>query len=274
MFKIVIIRGGLGNQMFGYAFLLSLKHKYKRSYISLDIWDSLNIKLYNLSSVFRKIKPKNDKFYHCQFRFYNNRFFKKFFSVVTENKCQKFNNGLISIYDGYWQSEMYFDSIEAKVRKSFVFELNLLNNSSLKMLKEIENSNAVSIHIRRGDYLDHLDVFGNICTLEYYNKALKYLDEKLENCTYYIFSDDAEWVRANFKLLNRYIVIDFNKGTDSWQDMFLMSKCKHNIIANSTFSWWGAWLNNNPEKIIIAPKLWRKDLRSEEHTSELQSRQY
>ena len=114
--------------------------------------------------------------------------------------------------------------------------------------------NSISIHIRRGDYLhpkfNHL--YGNICTIEYYKEAITILQQKYANLHFYIFSDDISWVKENLPIVPS-TYIDWNKKEDSWQDMYLMSQCKHNIIANSSFSWWGAWLNNNPNKTVICP---------------------
>lgn len=113
----------------------------------------------------------------------------------------------------------------------------------------------MSIHIRRGDYLTFSTIYGGICTIEYYKKAVSYLCSALNNPVFVVFSDDMDWVRNNIYFPEEAKVhfVDFNRGKDSWQDMNLMSKCMHNIIANSTFSWWGAWLNENPEKIVICP---------------------
>ena len=96
-------------------------------------------------------------------------------------------------------------------------------------------------------------LYSNICTIDYYKKAIDFLQNKEKDLYFYIFSDDMDWVKNNISISNA-LYIDWNKSENSWQDMYLMSQCKHNIIANSTFSWWGAWLNQNPNKLIIAPK--------------------
>ena len=97
--------------------------------------------------------------------------------------------------------------------------------------------------------------FAGVCTPEYYEKAIAYIATKISSIQFYVFTDDPEWVNANFEIENA-IYVQHNTGSDSWQDMYLMSQCKHNIIANSSFSWWGAWLNSNPSKIVIAPTKW------------------
>ena len=143
------------------------------------------------------------------------------------------------------------------MRKSFSFKLELISNKNLSLAKTIRETNSVSIHVRRGDYL--MEIGWDTCNLEYYNKAIKYIEQILPHCTFYVFSDDILWCMKNLTNKYNFIYVDWNKGNDSWQDMYLMSQCKNNIIANSTFSWWGAWLNNNPQKIVITPSIWFND---------------
>ena len=94
------------------------------------------------------------------------------------------------------------------------------------------------------------------CDLEYYNKSIEYLNNKIDSLVFIIFSDDTKWAKENIKISNKTIFVDHNKDEKAWLDMQLMSKCNHNIIANSSFSWWGAWLNRNENKIVISPKRW------------------
>ena len=137
----------------------------------------------------------------------------------------------------------------------------------LEILNEIENSNSISIHIRRGDYMspENYNMYGCIATPTYYKKAIKVIEEKVENPTFFVFSNDMDWVKKNIQINSRVFYIDINSGNGSYKDMQLMSNCKHNIIANSSFSWWGAWLNENKNKIVIAPKKWinREDVDSD-----------
>lgn len=119
------------------------------------------------------------------------------------------------------------------------------------------------MHIRRGDYVSneiYQNILGEVCSYDYYYNALKYIQSKIQDISLYIFSDDINWVRNNFDFLSNYNVtfINHNKDTESYIDMQLMSNCQYNIIANSTFSWWGAWLNKNPLKMVLAPKIWFK----------------
>ena len=132
------------------------------------------------------------------------------------------------------------------------------NSRSLNMLEILDkDENAVSLHIRRGDYLQpkHWATTGSVCQLPYYQNAIAEMSRRVASPSYYIFSDDIAWVKENLPLQNA-VYIDWNTDEDSWQDMMLMSHCKHHIICNSTFSWWGAWLNPNMDKTVIVPSRW------------------
>jgi len=254
--KIVVAKGDLGNQMFGYAFYLFLKRKYRVSFVGFDIWGSIQVDIFKLSTIFSACKINSPNFYHTQFRIYNQRFIKSLIKIIDDESFFSDKAGLFTVYDGFWQSQLYFESIKADVRAAFLFDESKLNSSTKQLSIDIVNSNSISIHIRRGDYLQHADIFGGICTVEYYTKAIEYVLDRIDNCSFFVFSDDIDWVKLNFSHLGDFKYVDCNSGMDSWQDMYLMSKCKHNIIANSTFSWWGAWLNENPHKIVVAPAKW------------------
>ena len=140
----------------------------------------------------------------------------------------------------------------------------LLNEATRELRNTIENCNAASLHVRRDDYLSttYAYGFGGICTTAYYQNAIAYMKEKTIDPAFFVFSDDINWCRENLDVEGATFV-DCNHGDESWQDMFLMSKCKHNIIANSSFSWWGAWLNNNTNKIVVAPDRWWNGLKDD-----------
>lgn len=161
------------------------------------------------------------------------------------------SSGYRFLYGG-WHNPSYFASVEEQVRQAFQFNTLHLDKHNSQLIEKINLCNSVAIHVRRGDFVKESKLFGNIATPEYYKKAIEYIKRHVEDPVFYVFSDDIVWCRENIKEKDvRYI--DFNTGQDSWKDMMLMSKCKHNINANSTFSWWGAWLNDNPEKIVIVP---------------------
>ncbi|SEB81202.1 Glycosyl transferase family 11 [Maribacter dokdonensis] len=160
---------------------------------------------------------------------------------------------------GFWQSYKYFEDIEDIIRKEFSIKHPLQGNN-LVMAEKIQNCNAVSVHIRRGDYLKPENTGNYVsCSIKYYKAAIQLMQKKLENPSFFFFSDDIEWVKENFKDNKHNYFVDFNTGKTAYEDLRLMTFCKANIIANSTFSWWAAWLNNNSSKVVVAPKKWFVD---------------
>lgn len=169
-----------------------------------------------------------------------------------------FTNAKNEYLIGYWQTERYFYPIRWEILKAFTFPSFEPGSKNESLGKELQQENSVALHIRRGDYLEIGNTSG-ICTIDYYKKAIAHIKEKVSPKVYSVFSDDIDWCIGQFGAIIsdsdiRYV--NWNKGKESFRDMQLMSLCKHNIIANSSFSWWGAWLNQNPEKIVIAPSLW------------------
>lgn len=162
---------------------------------------------------------------------------------------------------GYWQSERYFADFEEQIR----CELSVRTQPSAKneqLLAEIAGLPAVSLHIRRGDYVNNpqANAAHGICTLEYYRSAALLISERMpEEPIFYVFSDEPEWAKTNLDLPFEIRVMDHNDGDHNYEDLRLMAACRHHVIANSTFSWWGAWLNPSLEKIVIAPKQWFAD---------------
>lgn len=138
--------------------------------------------------------------------------------------------------------------------------MHKLNERTRQIAKNINQENTVSVHVRRGDYQSpaFIDTLGKCCDIGYYIRAIDYMKKQVDSPRFVVFSDDMEWAKSNLPLNNAIYVVH-NTGADSWQDMYLMSLCKHNIIANSSFSWWGAWLNENEKKIVIAPEYWWGD---------------
>jgi hypothetical protein len=168
-----------------------------------------------------------------------------------------------SIYmSGWFQSYKYLNSISGIILSDFSFKFDI-PKSIKNILHDIESSNSVSLHVRRCDFIDSEDglkLFGAICTHQYYINAYNYLQLKYSDLRYFIFTDDIEWVKSNITFLENYFIVDTSSENPSdYYDLFLMTRTKHNIIANSTFSWWGAWLNQNPHKIVITPEKWLGD---------------
>jgi len=262
---VVKLKGGLGNQMFQYAALRALSLKYKKkAYLDLQLINNHQIETNtftprNFSLNIFKIKatPLSPllKF-----------FFKARHAISRNNYDDGINFNSIKFpacLDGYFQSENYFKKYRKEILKDFSLKYPL-DEKNETILQEIVKQQAVSLHIRRGDYITKPKVFlfHGVCSIEYYKAAIEYIKKKTDSPVFYIFTDDPIWVQNNFMVSifsNKIRLVNINQGADSWKDMYLMSKCKHNIIANSSFSWWGAWLNQNPDKIVIAPKQWFAD---------------
>lgn len=270
--KIIIAKGGLGNIMFQYAFACALKKRFNEESILFVSDTNIHHTGYQLDKIFNI-----DRFQYL--RFYQ-KYYIKFLEYLRNKRLPHLAilfprrrnvqdgfgyNGMLDkdskngYYIGDWQSEKYFFTIKNEIFNIFKFDESILSEQSILYMQQINSYNSVSIHIRRGDYLTpyYKSAVGESCTLEYYEKAISIINEKVEDPTFFVFSDDIEFAKQNLKA-NKIVFVDHNKADDSWQDMYLMSKCKHNIIANSTFSWWAAYLNKNREKIIIAPELWWK----------------
>ncbi len=184
---------------------------------------------------------KRMKVYHERFFHYNKRFFDLSLDVYLV---------------GYFQSERYFDRVKDEIRKEFT--LKDQNGAAFNFFAgKIKSGNSVSIHFRRGDYVTYsgLNKIFGVPSLEYYHAAVNCIASQVENPIFFIFSNDIEWVKNNFKLKFPVIYVT-DPLLEFYEEMTLMSFCEHNIIANSSFSWWSAWLNNNPNKIVIAPKKW------------------
>ncbi|MCK4918256.1 MAG: alpha-1,2-fucosyltransferase [Candidatus Pacebacteria bacterium] len=273
------LQGGLGNQMFQYAIGRVLAEKNKAE-LKLDTSWFDNIKgntaprkyglgifniLENIATNkeienLKKYKKKNNWKY-----FFHNLFFANNSIYISEkpkyfNKKALENNNKDIYLDGYWQNEKYFKDMENIILKEFrIRETYQVENKTL--LNDIINSNSVSIHIRRNDYVQNKktnEVHG-VCTIGYYQKAIQKISKNNDDIHIFVFSDDILWTQNNLKSNFPITFVDKNKD---YEDLILMSMCKHNIIANSSFSWWGAWLNQNPNKIVIAPKKWFNNLKN------------
>ena len=179
--------------------------------------------------------------------------------VVLENFNYDFNPEYlrpskgITFYFGGWHNEKYFINAKEEVIKKFDFSKEI-DSTSLNLAKEMSNKESVSVHVRRGDYLNeaNINLFGKVCTKSYFEKAINVMNEHIIAPHYYIFSNDIDWVKDNLRFDN-VTYVTHNSGKNSWRDMYLMSQCKYNIVANSSFSWWGAWLSKNESNIVVSP---------------------
>lgn len=265
---IVRLTGRLGNQMFQYALARSLQAQGKEVYIDSSMlkYDGNHYELgiYARCSAVREVTMKDrNRLGDCQ----KNPIFKIKRKVIGYKKTHIVENGyqyhpelyaMDEVYlEGYWQSEKYFKDIEKIIRADFLFP-PIQGECNRKMAEHIKEKQSVSLHIRRGDYLEkkYAPMHGNICNRQYYQNAIAYIREHVEYPVFYVFTDDVQWASKQYKNQDDFIIVDENSGDQSFRDMQLMSMCKHHIIANSSFSWWGAWLDANPEKIVVAPSKW------------------
>lgn len=189
------------------------------------------------------------------------RFLPFAYPVLIENDMyyEKLTSFTDKYLVGYWACEKYYADILDTLRREIGFPKSnddMLQKKNEEMIKRMESEVSVSVHIRRGDYLDDMNkaLFGNICKDTYYESAISYIKERFPAAKFYLFSDDIPYVREHYQG-DEYEVIDWNQGKSSIYDIMLMSRCKHNICANSTFSFWGARLNPHQEKIMIRPSI-------------------
>lgn len=269
--KIVKFLGGLGNQMFQYAFYSALSKRHKK--VKADISGYKNYPLHNgfeLENIFnldvKKAPTFKIKLYDPSVRTWYIRKLRQILGLkkayqVEINPFFYYENILKAegpkLYWGYWQNQNYFIDIEQEIRTAFQFK-NKLSEKNQNLFQHICQSDSVSVHFRRGDYVGH-ESLGGLCSPNYYKEAINIMETKVKDPTFFIFSDEIEWCKSNLSLPPQTVFIEGNNGTNSYVDMQLMSNCKHNIIANSSFSWWAAWLNQNPNKIVIAPSKWIND---------------
>jgi len=277
---IVNIKNGLGNQMFQYAFGKVLETKYgekvwfdlmrdgedKTPLVSdLDVFQIEPI-LEVSQKLVEPFKPFSVAYYriHKKYLAYiyfkirrmvqPNRLITERFPAEYTRFFENLNSRKKYYFLGFWQNASYYTGFEDKIRKLFLPKDNSVYQSALA--REISQSRfeTVSLHIRRGDYLTA--GFIEPVNEKYIYDALNLIRARLKNPFFYIFTDDPHWVKENLVIAKSFKVVEGNEGKNSYKDIILMSLCQHNIIANSSFSWWGAWLNAYAGKIVIAPKKW------------------
>ena len=264
---IIKIMGGLGNQMFQYAVYEKLKYLGKDVKVDISsFYEQDDLRKYELGG-FENLQLQQAEEDEIEHYLHPETIWKKILrkvfrldrkiynlnSMAYDKKIYFIKEGYVS---GFWQSEKYFSDIEKVIRQRFEFP-KIQDAENEKFLSMIHQTHSVSIHVRRGDYLSETNqkIYGRICTLDYYKKAIRYFEEKYEDVTFFVFSNDLEWAKENLEMKNACFV-DCNTEETAIYDMYLMSECRQNIIANSSFSWWGAWLNGHKEKEVIAPSKW------------------
>ena len=279
---IVRLNGGLGNQMFQYALgracaikndtelafdisgfknsILKINLKYKNTAIR-----KFDLSVYNIDAEIVKVS------FFKKIILFKKKILSRFFGIHFRNiekKMYSFDQGIFSYgknayFDGYWQSYRYFENIRDVIIKDFTLKQNPDQKSTI-LLDEIGRKNSLAIHIRRGDYVGN--AYHNVVGQEYYEKSIQYVKDKNIIDKIYIFSDDIVWCEENLKFSEKYnipisFVDDSYAGRVGEGHMNLMMKCKYFIIANSSFSWWGAWLSQRENKVIVSPKEWLTDTR-------------
>lgn len=279
--KIVKIKGGLGNQLFQYSFLKSLQIKYGCENVKADLSfyngiknDNVKVPRIEKLKVILNIASNKELSDACMFKHVGNpktiKYKANIFLEKSFNKNYYFENDRdyrdlskilnFKYYDGYWQSWRYMEGIENTLRNEFVLK-DKLSVETKKTIDLISNENSVFIGIRRGDYLANnrsrkrFGIFSN----DYFNKAVEIIKEKVDNPILYVFSNDIKWVKENMKFNCETVYREDEDQTSDIEELFIMASCKHAIIVNSTFYWWGAWLINNKDKIVIAPDKWFAD---------------
>jgi len=277
---IVTLTGGLGNQLFQYAVAkkLALKIgttlKLFKNNISNETGRSYKLSYYNINEVFateQEVENLIGDYYSSSLRAklykkidqYRPKHKRKYFQeeeyYVYEPELMKINSTVL--LEGFWQNYRYFENLPLQIYNAVNLK-DEYKDSFLNFLNDIEEDDcSVSIHIRRADYVSdpyNYSFFG-VIPLEYYNRAIDYIKNKIKAANFYIFSDDLNWARENLKIDAPITFVEINGGTKDFAELEAMSKCRHNIIANSSFSWWGAFLNKNPDRIVIVPKQWVAD---------------
>lgn len=263
---IVRFKGGLGNQLFQYGLYKNLEllgkdvradisdyeeNRDSRNFLLRDIGMKL---VYANANDIEKYRGRLNSIIEIVRRKYGLR--KSYFGE-KEDIFDKKIFLLDDIYlDGFWQNELYFKEIESEIREELIKLLYQNDNVKKTDLKnKIENENSIAVHIRRGDYIKKNSIYTNLGESDYYDKAIEYIRDKVENPVFYLFSDDTEWIKEKYRG-KEFVIVEDYEGKSEQEDLILMSKCKHNIIANSSYSWWAAWINCNNKKIVIAPKEW------------------
>ncbi len=274
--KIVKIQGGLGNQMFQYAFAKALEHNGHDVFLDTSLYNSSvsrgginythnGFELEDLFNIqYKKARIEDVKKLATLPTNFFTRIKRKYFTKKTHyiDRVFKYSPELFDCskdcyLEGYWQTEKYFLSIEDNIRKTFMFT-NQASKQTQELISQIDGKDCIaSIHVRRGDYLNGKS--HAVCTETYFNNAIKHLLQSKKIERFLVFSNDMQWAKEMLDFQNvPTTFVDWNTGIDSWQDMYIMGKCPVNIISNSSFSWWAAWLNKHPEKVVITPNIWSR----------------
>ena len=272
---VVRLLGGLGNQMFQYAFGRALAERRAVS-LKLDIasFETYSLRRYALQHfgiIAELLSPEERKQLGLprdettRLSRLVERFLQPAAIAVVDEHSFEFDPALLDVrapcyLRGYWQSPKYFASIESMIRREFTVQAPP-NTANLNAARVVTGCDSVSVHVRRGDYVESETTgrFHGLCDPSYYRAAEAHLRERLRNPKLFVFSDDPDWAEQNLRLTAPATYFRHNGPEQDFEDLRLMALCKHHIIANSTFSWWGAWLCDNPNKTVIAPRNWFRE---------------
>jgi hypothetical protein len=257
--------GGLGNQMFQYALGRCLAD-INNCALKLDVsfFETNELRKYELRSfnIVESIASKREIEKLSKSRNPFKALLKKKPAAYITEKHYHFDSEILNLPDnvyleGYWQSEKYFDRIKPKIMREFAIKLPPRGLNE-RLHEQISGANSVGVHVRRRDYVSDPAASSahGICSPDYYRAAVSYIRDAVKDPVFFVFSDDMELVKPELSSTGKFLFVDHNSVENGFEDLRLMSHCRHQIIANSSFSWWGAWLNPNPEKIVIAPHKW------------------
>lgn len=271
---IVQLKGGLGNQLFQYAIGREIACRNGAELkLDVSIFETCGLRSYRLNHFniieefasqenIQRLNPGRSQ----PFAWVNSQVKRRLLpywrqSTIIE-RCSTFDQDVLkagkdTYLIGYWQSERYFVGIANLIRNEFTLKENP-DGQNQRVLASIEQSNSVSIHIRRGDYVTSPEAnqVHGVLGLEYYGGAVDFIASKVSQPQFFVFSDDMAWVKLHLKTSFPMVFVEHNDYLRDYEDLRLISHCKYHIIANSSFSWWGAWLSNFPNKIVIAPQRW------------------
>lgn len=274
---IVRLIGGLGNQLFQYCIgrKLAMRHQVPVK-LDLSVYDndaSRECRLHFFNVSYAVASPKevnamvaiyeNDAFYAKVYRKLEKKFLPKYRrKYFVEHDYYMFEPDLLKVgskvlIEGFWQHHRYYQDLPQQILAEFTLKNEFVEKYGI--LDQIAaDHRSVSVHIRRGDYVsdpNNLSWFG-ILSPDYYQRAMAYIESNIKDPRYYIFSDDLDWARDHLAVNTEAVYVDIAKGQKEYLELEAMRRCRHHIIANSSFSWWGAFLNENPDKLVIAPSKW------------------
>ncbi len=263
---IMKMKGGLGNQMFEYALARRLSLEYNQ-HLVLDTFSYIrdrkrNFELDNYNVKYDSKNGLKTFFYNILYKIYKENLNNKF-KVSLEKKLFVFQDEIFqykySYLNGYWQNPKYFESIRDILLEDFRYKGELTEVEE-QIIQTIQSQNSVAVHFRRDDYLNQENTsFFEVQSLDYYSQAINHMKKKIPQACFYVFSDDIDWCKNNLKEIDNVVFIDGTTSSSHHIDFLIMKSCKHFIIANSTFSWWAAWLSESENKQVIIPNKWFKD---------------